>query len=222
MSAHLIFSRNYQQCRTWLEKNWHLNFDSQPDLILLNEDRQGLSIEKIRDFEQILPYPPYKLPIKTIILANFDQVGVPAQNAFLKTLEEHPSYIRFVLQAPGDTQILDTIKSRCLVVNLLGQESDQGSSAAPTTSLAENFLALFPDATFAQLIDWCNNHKEREEAVNFLSDLLSQLHQLNQQSPTPQRLTALTAVNLALSQIKQNFNVLLTLENCLFTIKSRF
>lgn len=218
MSAHLIFSSDYQQLSQYLTKEWQLDFSPQPDLFVFNEDGQGLSIETIRDLEEIILYSPYKLPSKTIILANFDQAGIPAQNAFLKKLEEHPSYIRFVLQSANEQQILDTIKSRCLIVNLMGQTKEDKLE----TDLATSFLNLFPDSTHAQLIEWASSHKEREEAVTFLTDLIHQLHQLLQQQPTAKTLIALEATNLALSQIKQNFNVIMTLENCLFSIKSRF
>lgn len=217
MSAHLIFSSNYQQCCQYLTKEWQLDFSPHPDLIIFNEDGEGLSIETIRNLEETMLYVPYKLAYKTIILANFDQAGIPAQNAFLKKLEEHPSYIRFVLQSGNEQQVLDTIKSRCQIVNLIGQNSKSTS-----TSLAENFLALFSGSNHAQLIEWASTHKERDEAISFLTDLINQLHLLMQKNPNPQTLLSLEATNLALSQIKQNFNVTLTLENCLFSIKSRF
>lgn len=218
MSAHLIFSSDYQQFSQYLTKEWQLDFAPQPDLFVFNEDGQGLSIETIRDLEEIILYSPYKLPYKTIILANFDQAGIPAQNAFLKKLEEHPAYIRFVLQSTNEQQILDTIKSRCQIINLMGKDKEGNLD----TNLATSFLALFPDSNHAQLIEWASSHKEREEAVTFLTDLVHQLHQLLQQQPTAKTLIALEATNLALSQIKQNFNVVMTLENCLFSIKSRF
>jgi len=218
MSAHLIFSSDYQKLSQYLTKEWKLDFSPQPDLFVFNEDGQGLSIETIRDLEEIILYSPYKLPHKTIILANFDQAGIPAQNAFLKKLEEHPSYIRFVLQSANEQQILDTIKSRCQIINLMGQTKEDKLE----TDLATNFLALFPDSSYAQLIEWASGHKEREEAITFLTDLVNQLHQLLQQQPTAKTLIALDATNLALSQIKQNFNVVMTLENCIFSIKSRF
>lgn len=220
MSAHLIFSNDYQQCCLHLTKEWQLDFSPQPDLFVFNTDGQGLSIEVIRDLEEIILYPPYQSQYKTVILANFDQAGIPAQNAFLKKLEEHPPYIRFVLQSSNEQQILDTIKSRCQITNLVGRNTL--SNLSPDISLAVDFLKLFPDSSFAQLVEWASAHKEREEAIIFLTNLTNQLHQLLQQKPTPQTLIALEATNLALAQIKQNFNVVMTLENCLFSIKSRF
>lgn len=217
MSAHLIFSSDYQQCCQYLTKEWQLDFSPHPDLIIFNEDGQGLSIETVRNLDETILYAPYKLPFKTIILANFDLAGIPAQNAFLKKLEEHPAYIRFVLQSSSEQEVLDTIKSRCRIVNLIGQNSKSIS-----TSLAENFLNLFSNSTHAELIEWASGHKEREEAIGFLTDLINQLHLLIQKNPNPQTLIALESTSLALSQIKQNFNTTLTLENCLFSIKSRF
>lgn len=217
MSASLIFSRNYQQCRQFLINNWQLDLSPQPDLICYNEDRQGLSIEEIRNLEQLLIYPPYKLPTKTIILANFDQAGIPAQNAFLKMLEEHPEYVKFILHATSEQKVLDTIKSRCQLVTL-----NQEALASDSTILAETFISLIKNSNHAQLIEWCATHKEREEAVNFLNDLLTQLHRLMGREPNQDHTLATTEINRALVQIEQNFNVLLTLENCLFTIKSRF
>lgn len=216
MSAYLFFSSNFDICHDFLIQNWGLEQKPHQDVVFLNSTEDNISIEMIRQLGETILYPPSTLKEKTIILLNFEQTGLPAQNAFLKTLEEHPSYIRFILQASDPQKILETIKSRCQI-----QYLDQTKTAS-TTALAESFLNLLENATHAQLIEWSAQHKDKAEAVPFLKNLQRELHLQNSKKPTAITTQALTSINEAIGQIEQNFNVLLTLENCLFTIKSRF
>lgn len=216
MSAQLVISRNYQQFVEYLAKEFNLNPEPHPDVYWFNQEQEALKIETIRQLNQLIPYPPIKALEKTLILVNFDLATIPAQNAFLKMLEEHPSYVHFILQASNSHKILETIKSRCQVINL------QPEKSPAETMVAENFLAMLPQAKPSTLIEWCEGHKDRAETLAFLNDLLIQLHTLHRRQPTAQTTLALEQLNFALTQIEQNFNVLLTLENCVFAIKSRF
>lgn len=216
MSAYLFFSSNFDICHDFLKQNWGLGQKPHQDIVFLNSIEESISIEMIRQLSEIVLYPPAQLPAKTIILTNFEQTSLPAQNAFLKTLEEHPAYIRFVLQASDPQKILETIKSRCQI-----QYLDQPNTVN-TTALAENFLNLLETSTHAQLIEWCTQHKDKTEVLPFLKNLLNELHLHNSRKPTAKTTQVLSLISEAIGQIEQNFNVLLTLENCLFTIKSRF
>ena len=56
-------------------------------------------------------------------LANFHLSSIPAQNSFLKLLEEPPTNVQFILSTDNKNQLLPTIVSRTKVVKLEGKES---------------------------------------------------------------------------------------------------
>ncbi len=56
-------------------------------------------------------------------LANFHLSSVPAQNSFLKLLEEPPSNVQFVLSTDNKNNLLPTIVSRTKIVKLRGNET---------------------------------------------------------------------------------------------------
>src|SRR3989338_467362 len=53
-------------------------------------------------------------------LANFHLSSIPAQNSFLKLLEEPPSNVQFILSTDNKNNLLPTIVSRVKVVKLKG------------------------------------------------------------------------------------------------------
>ena len=55
---------------------------------------------------------------RVYFLANFDLSSIPAQNSFLKLLEEPPSNVQFVLSTDNKNNLLPTIVSRTKVVKL--------------------------------------------------------------------------------------------------------
>ena len=75
-----------------------------------------LKIEQIRRLEAGLALPPLEGPRRAILLLGADAMNVPAQNAFLKTLEEPPAGNVIVLVAAAADRLLPTIRSRCVRV----------------------------------------------------------------------------------------------------------
>ena len=55
-------------------------------------------------------------------LANFHLSSIPAQNSFLKLLEEPPSSVQFILSTNNKNRLLPTIISRVKTIKLLGNE----------------------------------------------------------------------------------------------------
>lgn len=67
-------------------------------------------IEEIIDSCYVLPF---ENEYKIYILNDFDKATISSQNKFLKTLEEPPKSVIFLLNSQKPEMILDTIKSRC-------------------------------------------------------------------------------------------------------------
>lgn len=70
----------------------------------------------------------YERPIisskKIYIIDNAERMTLEAQNCLLKTLEEPPEYIVIILVTSNDSEIINTIKSRCMKVTFKNIEDN--------------------------------------------------------------------------------------------------
>lgn len=94
-----------------------------PDVTILEPDvnargKKTLKIEAVRQLQRQLQLAVYEGPYKIAIITDFDSATIGAANAFLKTLEEPPAHVILLLTATAADTLLDTIKSRCRVLNL--------------------------------------------------------------------------------------------------------
>lgn len=73
------------------------------------------SVEEIRSLIEKVRIPPQIGHYKVFIIDEVHMLSTAAFNAFLKTLEEPPSYVIFILATTEKHKILPTILSRCQV-----------------------------------------------------------------------------------------------------------
>ncbi|MFV0519177.1 MAG: ATP-binding protein [Lachnospirales bacterium] len=93
-----------------------ISFDTEnnPDFFKFKRDKQSFGIDIIRDnFSQVLNIKPFRSKYKVVIIEEADTLTVQAQNAILKSIEEPPSYMVFILIAESSKFLLPTIVSRC-------------------------------------------------------------------------------------------------------------
>ncbi len=93
-----------------------LEFDSKnnPDFFLINNDGKSIKIDIIRKLQEKIIEKPIVSEKKIYIINNADTMTVEAQNCLLKTLEEPPEYVVIILIITNESNILPTIKSRCM------------------------------------------------------------------------------------------------------------
>jgi DNA polymerase-3 subunit gamma/tau len=101
------------------------------------------SVEDIRSLVDQVRYPPQYGKYKIYIIDEVHMLSNSAFNAFLKTLEEPPSYAKFILATTEKHKILPTILSRCqifdfnriqlqdIVDHLAGVAANEGIDAEP-------------------------------------------------------------------------------------------
>ena len=70
-------------------------------------------VEEIRDMLEKVNYPPQHLPYKVYIIDEVHMLSNAAFNALLKTLEEPPAYMVFILATTEPQKLPATILSRC-------------------------------------------------------------------------------------------------------------
>lgn len=90
-----------------------------PDIIYVTHEKPNvISVDNIR--QQVngdIDIKPYSGEYKIYIIDEAEKMNVQAQNALLKTLEEPPSYAVILLLATRAEAMLQTILSRCVVLN---------------------------------------------------------------------------------------------------------
>lgn len=120
--AELIIGGTKQQQQKQINQiAQELNFDlkkSNPDLLTINPDK-SIKIDQIRKIHTFLSKKSWQGQSKKLVIINqADSMTQPAQNAFLKTLEEPPANSHLILTAQNKTALIDTIISRCHIKNI--------------------------------------------------------------------------------------------------------
>lgn len=88
-----------------------------PDIMIIGrEDRATLGVETIRALREDVHTYPNDLDFKLYIIEDAHTLTAQAQNAFLLTLEEPPTFVRFLLLCENTQSILETIKSRAPIL----------------------------------------------------------------------------------------------------------
>jgi DNA polymerase III subunit gamma/tau len=75
-------------------------------------------IDDIRELKESVYTLPYESKYKVYIIDEVHMLTKEAFNALLKTLEEPPSYVVFILATTEEEKLLDTILSRCQVFRM--------------------------------------------------------------------------------------------------------
>lgn len=85
------------------------------DIKVFQTDEKTIKIEDIRRLRGDINIVPYGSGRKVYIVRDAEKMTAEAQNAFLKVLEEPPSYGVIVLTCNSLSSLLPTIRSRCIV-----------------------------------------------------------------------------------------------------------
>mgnify|MGYP002799013390 CR=1 FL=1 len=91
-----------------------------PDIIYVTHEKPGsIGVDEIRSqLVNDVQIKPYSGKYKVYIVAEAEKMTAQAQNALLKTLEEPPAYAVILLLTTNGEMLLDTVRSRCVLLNL--------------------------------------------------------------------------------------------------------
>ncbi len=141
------------------------------DLLWLKpeEDKQTIPIEKIRQIKDFINLQALTGGRRVVVIDEVDSMNEAASNALLKSLEEPPQNVIFILIAHNLNKLLATIKSRCSVLNfsrlntkeitdLLGRSDLTGTDVELIAKVAYGRPALAFELAKdeAKLQDYCN------------------------------------------------------------------
>lgn len=97
-----------------------------PDILVYAPDKTVFTVSKIRQITADAMVKPNQAARKVMILRACEQMNAEAQNAFLKTLEEPPRTVQFILLTQNSKMLLDTIRSRCTAFILVPPDPAEG------------------------------------------------------------------------------------------------
>lgn len=116
-------------------------------------------IEDIRSLRETIKLAPSSSKMKIYIIDEAHMLTTEAANALLKTLEEPPAHAMFILATTAPDKLLDTIRSRCFLVNFNKGTSQEVIRALKRTQAGEKlkiedgvleFLAGSVDGSFRE------------------------------------------------------------------------
>ena len=96
-----------------------------PDIITVQRplDKNGsrkkeIVVDQVRELAMDAPVLPNEAERKVYIIEDADRMNLNAQNAALKLLEEPPQGVIFLLCVENPGLMLETVRSRCAVINV--------------------------------------------------------------------------------------------------------
>jgi len=88
------------------------------DITEIHLKEKSIGVDEVRNIISESGIKPFEGDRKVIIINDGEKMTVQAQNALLKTVEEPPEGVYFIITALKRDDLLPTISSRCQVVNL--------------------------------------------------------------------------------------------------------
>ncbi len=101
------------KCKSCIE----FETSNNPDYYEIDTEENSIKIDEIRMLQSKTLEKPIISNKKIYIINDSEKMTKEAQNCLLKTLEEPPEYITIILITSNESNILNTIKSRCTKIN---------------------------------------------------------------------------------------------------------
>ena len=143
-----------------------------PDITVTapEDNKKSIAVDQVRELRKEAFIKPHKAEKRVFIIDKADTMNASSQNALLKLLEEPPESVMFLLVAENKAAFLDTIISRCVVLNV----NDVSDCKADTKAFlaAEEFLKyLMDNDQYNMLITTHAFSKKRVDSDRFIKSL---------------------------------------------------
>lgn len=185
-------------------------------VIRIERKKEEFSLDQIKEvIKEVAVYQPYK---RTYVFEDFHLSSLEAQNAFLKTLEEAPENVQFILCAPSIHSLLPTIVSRAKILHLAKSQNEKLDGEVEKalnefiTNPSLSILAEEPFTTISktdastllmQLILFFRNRLAKDErSAGILKEIIRIKHLMEKNNINTQ-----LAVDNLLIFIKKNYSI---------------
>ncbi len=133
-------------------------------------------VAELRDALSFVAEKPYEGAYKAVVIAAADEMTPAAANSLLKTLEEPPAGVVFLLEVRSVSGVLPTISSRCAVV-MIAPEPDARAAIARVLNVTDTEAAILADLSGGYL-DEARRIKDDTAFLSRRDDVLSLTHKL--------------------------------------------
>lgn len=212
---HAILITGYDPLAT-LKLAQKISLDSlapSPDVYLPLFD-PSTGIAEIKKVIKFLSRKPMFKPNKIAFFPMAERMTLPAQNAFLKTLEEPPAHSLMILIAPHSDRLLPTLVSRCRLYRLT-------DSLILSPSVQQEQADIFSQISVLPLekkLTFINQYAGNKiEALKFCQNQLILLRSLFIDQNQLTLIPTIKMINQTIKYLNQNVNPKLCLENLCFT-----
>jgi len=178
------------------------SFQNDPDTYILDKEKK-IGIDTIRRLQIWLQKKPYQALKKIVLVKKAENLTIPAQNAFLKILEEPPKNSIIILTVQNTNLLLSTITSRCHIVRLPFVSPPKGELKYKKNSIN---LSIGEKITLSREIG-----KNKDEAQLWLKTQRNFYHQQLKQGDS-QAWKIMAEINQAEKMLEANVNPRLVIE----------
>lgn len=113
-----------------------------PDYHFIEPDGQDIKVDQIRAIGENLHFRPFESTCRVVVLDRVERLREAAANAFLKSLEEPPEYVFFILVCSDLKALLPTIRSRCQKMAFQSLTRDDKTQILMTKFQKEEAIAV--------------------------------------------------------------------------------
>lgn len=146
------------------------------DVITIEPETSSISIDSLRAVAGQLSIRPFSSPGHAVIITSAHAMTIPAQHAFLKTLEEPSEGSLVFLETGQPDALIPTIHSRCALLRAKSQRQNETEGEQLHKTHRET-LATLKNASIGEKIAMIDRiGASRESATAFVDAALSLLH----------------------------------------------
>lgn len=187
------------------------------DIIIINQELSTIKIEQVRQLGRELSYASYSSHTRYVVILAADLLTIPAQNSFLKLLEEPPANTAIWMITSYPELLLPTIRSRCTELFRIDRENANRLTVIKSAEINIDELVNF---SHRSLIDLAEANKDRQQAQSYILNMIYATHQMMENFPDQKKYQLVLEYALtAHQQLAANTNPQLTLEHCFFACK---
>lgn len=148
-----------------------------PDIFVFGKDGK-IDVNQVNEIIETISVAPYSADKKVYCLLNIEAANETSQNKLLKSLEEPPKNVVFILTCKNTKNILSTVLSRVKIVNIdpLSSNDILNLLTSSGTSVAEAQIAVNccnGNSTLAQKLTNANFVKMYNNILDMLANLNS-------------------------------------------------
>ncbi len=118
MTSYLCTAENTIPDTNAIKVSLNVTVDDYNTLEIKSEDGKSIGIDNVREVTGFISKKPIYGTRKLIIIFDAHKLTHEAQNALLKTFEEHPEYADVALVSRSEAGLLETVLSRCKKIRI--------------------------------------------------------------------------------------------------------